>query len=44
MDQLLAGYRRFRDRSWPQQRRRFETLAKEGVTSRMEASLYVPPA
>lgn len=30
MDALLAGYRRFRARSWPQQRRRFEQLADQG--------------
>jgi carbonic anhydrase len=30
MDTLLAGYRRFRARSWPQQRRRFEELADQG--------------
>lgn len=30
VDTLLAGYRRFRARSWPQQRRRFEELADRG--------------
>ncbi|HEX4277158.1 MAG TPA: carbonic anhydrase [Bryobacteraceae bacterium] len=30
MEKLLAGYRRFRDNGWPEQRRIFETLAREG--------------
>jgi len=30
MDMLLAGYRRFRSKSWLQQRRRFEELADQG--------------
>lgn len=30
MDALLAGYRRFRARSWQQQRQRFEQLADQG--------------
>jgi len=30
MNQLLAGYRRFRGSRWPEQRRRFEALAESG--------------
>jgi carbonic anhydrase len=30
MDPLLAGYRRFRAETWPQQRARFEALAEQG--------------
>ena len=30
MDRLLAGYRRFRAETWPQQRARFEQLALQG--------------
>jgi len=30
MQQLLAGYQRFRANSWPQKRREFETLAEKG--------------
>jgi carbonic anhydrase len=30
MDPLLAGYRRFRAETWPQQRARFEQLAAQG--------------
>jgi carbonic anhydrase len=30
MHRLIAGYRRFRTTSWPQQRRSFESLADEG--------------
>ena len=30
MQKLLAGYRRFRARGWPEQRRLFESLASEG--------------
>ena len=30
MDMLLAGYRRFRSKSWLQQRQRFEELADQG--------------
>src|ERR1700757_2098267 len=30
MDGLLAGYDRFRTRSWPEQRRVFESLAEKG--------------
>ena len=30
MDTLLAGYRRFRAKSWQQQRQRFEALADQG--------------
>ncbi|MDE2005654.1 MAG: carbonic anhydrase [Rhodospirillales bacterium] len=34
MDALLAGYRRFRARIWPNRRRRFETLAAQGQNPR----------
>lgn len=30
MDALIAGYRRFREDTWPQQRARFEALAAQG--------------
>jgi len=30
MQKLLEGYRRFRSRAWPEQRRLFESLASEG--------------
>ena len=30
MDELIAGYRRFRAETWPQQRARFEELAADG--------------
>ena len=30
MDELVAGYRRFRQETWPQQRARFEELAARG--------------
>jgi carbonic anhydrase len=30
MDELIAGYRRFRQETWPQQRARFEQLAAQG--------------
>jgi carbonic anhydrase len=30
LDALIAGYRRFREETWPQQRARFEALAAEG--------------
>src|SRR5665213_1278838 len=30
METLLAGYRRFRARGWPEQRRLFESLAENG--------------
>ena len=30
MDELVAGYRRFRQETWPQQRERFEQLAAQG--------------
>ena len=30
MDELIAGYRRFRAETWPQQRARFEELAAQG--------------
>ena len=30
MHRLLAGYRRFREEGWPEQRRAFESLAKHG--------------
>src|ERR1700727_160667 len=30
MDNLLAGYRRFRATGWPEQRRVFESLARDG--------------
>lgn len=30
MQQLLAGYRRFRENAWPEKRREFETLAEKG--------------
>jgi len=30
MDELIAGYRRFRQETWPQQRARFEALAAQG--------------
>ena len=30
MGPLLAGYRRFREETWPQQRARFEALAASG--------------
>ena len=34
MDALIAGYRRFRTRTWPARRRRFETLAERGQSPR----------
>lgn len=34
MDNLIQGYRRFRDTTWPEQRRRFETLAEQGQRPR----------
>lgn len=34
MKTLLAGYRRFRTRGWPEQRRLFETLATDGQSPR----------
>lgn len=34
MDELIAGYRRFRDKTWPQQRARFEALAILGQRPR----------
>lgn len=34
MDALIDGYRRFRARTWPEQRRRFETLAEHGQQPR----------
>ena len=34
MDALIAGYRRFRARTWPARRRRFETLAERGQSPR----------
>ena len=34
MDNLIQGYRRFRDTTWPEQRRRFETLAEHGQRPR----------
>ena len=34
MDALIAGYRRFRARTWPARRRRFETLADRGQSPR----------
>lgn len=30
MDQLLAGYHRFREAAWPERRRQFEVLAEQG--------------
>ncbi|HVA15598.1 MAG TPA: carbonic anhydrase [Stellaceae bacterium] len=35
MQKLLAGYRRFRAKAWPEQRRLFETLAREGQRPNM---------
>jgi carbonic anhydrase len=34
MDDLIQGYRRFRSSVWPDQRRRFETLAEHGQSPR----------
>jgi carbonic anhydrase len=34
MDNLLAGYRRFRATGWPEQRRVFESLARDGQAPR----------
>ena len=34
MDELIAGYRRFRQETWPQQRARFEELAARGQRPR----------
>lgn len=34
MDELIAGYRRFRQETWPQQRARFEALATQGQRPR----------
>ncbi|MBR0681501.1 carbonic anhydrase [Roseomonas eburnea] len=34
MDELIAGYRRFRQETWPQQRARFEELAAKGQRPR----------
>ncbi len=34
MEKLLAGYRRFRANGWPEQRRLFESLAKDGQRPR----------
>jgi carbonic anhydrase len=34
MKNLLAGYRRFRDNGWPEQRRIFESLAENGQAPR----------
>jgi len=34
MDELIAGYRRFRQETWPQQRARFEHLAAQGQRPR----------
>jgi carbonic anhydrase len=34
MDNLIQGYRRFRDNTWPEQRRRFEALAEQGQRPR----------
>ena len=30
MEELIAGYKRFRENGWPDRRRQFEALAKEG--------------
>ncbi len=30
MDALIAGYRRFREETWPRERARFEALAERG--------------
>ncbi|MFN4287830.1 MAG: carbonic anhydrase [Brevundimonas sp.] len=32
MDEILNGYRRFRERTWPEQKARFEALAARGQT------------
>jgi carbonic anhydrase len=34
LDELLAGYRRFRAEQWPRERSRFETTAREGQKPR----------
>lgn len=34
MEDLIAGYRRFREREWPERRAMFETLAREGQSPR----------
>jgi carbonic anhydrase len=34
MNELLAGYRRFRENGWPEQRRLFESLARHGQSPR----------
>ncbi len=34
MEELIAGYRRFREETWPQQRARFEALAAQGQRPR----------
>jgi carbonic anhydrase len=34
MDSLIQGYHRFRDTTWPEQRRRFEALAEQGQRPR----------